>query len=51
MGKIVDYVGDILKRFKQLKINDDENHKDVVVRNLAVGMPAGSKDFKNYERW
>ena len=46
-----DIIGDVSKRFKQLNINDDENHTDVVVRNLAIGISAGEKDLSKYGKW
>ena len=49
--KIYDIIGDIFKRMKQLNINDDPDHEDTVVRNLAYGVSAGTKDLKNYEKW
>lgn len=39
--KLYDFIGDMFKRFKQLNVNDDEEHKDSVVRNLAFGVSAG----------
>ena len=41
MRKLYNCIGDILKRFKQLKL-DDNNPKEVVVRNFAFGQPAGA---------
>ena len=50
MKKIYDIIGDILKRFKQVIIGKNSANT-VVVRNLAIGMPAGASDFKKYEAW
>lgn len=49
--KIYDIIGDMLKRFKQMNINDDPDHKAVAVRNLAYGISAGNNDLQNYEKW
>ena len=49
--KLSDIIGDIFKRFKQLNVNDDDDYSDIVVRNLAFGVSAGSNDLKCYEKW
>ena len=43
--KIQDIVGDMMKRLKQMNINEDPDHKDTVVRNLAFGVSAGNVDL------
>ena len=48
---IYNVVGDIMKKLKQMNINDDPEHKDIVVRNLAYGVSAGNADQKNYSNW
>ena len=32
-------------------INEDDDNEDDAVRNLAIGISAGSTDFKNYDKW
>ena len=34
-----------------MSINDDQDHSDDVVRNLAYGISAGNIDLQNYEKW
>ena len=51
LRKLYDIIGDMSKRLKQLKINKDQGHHDVVVRNLACGISAGNNGLKNYEKW
>ena len=34
-----------------MNINDDPNHNDTVVRNLAYGISAGNNDLQNYSKW
>ncbi len=50
MMKVYNIIGDILKRFKQLKV-DQKTNDAVVVRNLAFGIPAGTDDFLSYSKW
>ena len=48
--RLYDIIGDILKRLKQLKIHEN-NQNGIVVRNVAMGISAGTVDFKNYLNW
>ena len=50
MRKLCDIIGDILKRFKQLMVNY-MGEKTLIIRNLAIGVPAGFNDFKSYSKW
>ena len=34
-----------------MNINDDPEHEDTVVRNLAYGVSAGNVDQKHYSNW
>ena len=43
---------DILKRFKQLTLDDDARFLKVpVVRNFGFGVPAGATDLQNFTKW
>ena len=50
MNKILDIVGDILKRFKSLQPGKDTLLAEIV-RNVAFGIPAGADDLKTYKKW
>ena len=50
MRKLYNCIGDILKRFKQL-ILDEKKPESVVVRNFAFGQPAGADQLAKYEKW
>ena len=49
--KLRDIINDIFNRLKQLQINTDEGYHDIVVRNLVIGVSAGSNELKKYEKW
>ena len=54
MRKITDLVGDLLKRYKQLKMNikdEEQLMESEIVRCLAMGISAGSLDLRDYEHW
>ena len=54
MRKVSDLVGDLLKRYKQLKMNiknAEELKNTEIVRNLAIGISAGSLDLVDYDHW
>ena len=50
MRKIQDIIGDISKRFKQLRV-DNKQCAEGIERNIAFGIPAGSDDLKTFEKW
>ena len=56
MRKLYNTIGDILKRFKQLKFDDkspdnEEGDHPTVVRNYAFGQPSGADDLAKFEKW
>ena len=34
-----------------MNINEDDKHEKIAVRNLAIGISAGYKEFKTYDNW
>ena len=51
--RLYDIIGDILMRLKQLSISEENDieHRDDVVRNLAFGVSAGYNDLSKYQKW
>ena len=51
MKSLNNLTGDILKRFKQLTVDVRNFKKLPIVKNLGLGVSAGTTDLSNYEKW
>ena len=51
MKQLTNMTSDILKRFKQLTVDDTRFLKVPVVRNFGFGVPAGTTDLQSFSKW